>query len=274
MLRIFLTILISLQFCIINSQSLDTDGDGIKDENDACPHVAGINDNHGCPGINKEIIEENRKKHEKQFHAFKNNFDFDQLSNLIVKKIESNYFKSDNLISNDIIIVSINITNFGNDISTSKPQLPKDEEILSSYLENSLWNRKNFQYFLKKNLDKKVLTAHSYGDGNNIRVRNYDSKNFPVNKFIKGIVIVPKELRNDINEKLYYYSVQSKNSLEMRINNDIIHRYAGLTIYIQQIKNQAVKVLYYYNFRSRKSKNFQFRNKKWKEISDVEYGKL
>jgi len=56
MLRIFLTILILLQFCIIKSQSLDSDGDGISDENDACPKIAGIADNHGCPGIQKEIL--------------------------------------------------------------------------------------------------------------------------------------------------------------------------------------------------------------------------
>lgn len=46
MFRIFLTILISLQFCIIKSQSLDSDGDGIIDDNEACPKIAGIANNH------------------------------------------------------------------------------------------------------------------------------------------------------------------------------------------------------------------------------------
>jgi len=103
-----------------------------------------------------------RIRQECQFHAFTNKFDFNQLSNLIIKNIESDYFKSANLISNDIVIVSLNITNFGNDISTAKLQLPKDDEILRSKLENSLWN--------EKNSGKKVLTAHSYGDGNNVRI--------------------------------------------------------------------------------------------------------
>lgn len=214
--------MISLQFCIIKSQSLDSDADGISDKNDACPKSAGIKDNNGCPGIKKEVLDENRKRQEKQFLAFTDESDFNQLSNLIIKRIESNYFESDNLLSNDIVILSLKITNFGNDISSAKPQLPKDEESLRSKLENSLWNEKNFEYFLKKNSGKKVLSAHSYGDGNNVRIINFDSNNFPKSKFVRGKVIVPRELQNDVNTKLYYYTNENKNS-EISISTDLVH---------------------------------------------------
>lgn len=156
MLRIFLTILISLQFCIIKSQSLDSDGDGISDENDACPKIAGTSDNHGCPGIKKEIFDANIKRQEDQFTTYINTFDFNQLSDLVIQKIENYYFNSESLLSNDIIIVSFKITSFGNDIGSAKPQLAKDDETLKSKLENSLWNEENFEYFLKKNSGKKV----------------------------------------------------------------------------------------------------------------------
>ncbi|WP_306621887.1 hypothetical protein [Chryseobacterium ginsenosidimutans] len=253
---------------------MDSDGDGIIDESDACPKIAGIADNHGCPGIRKEVLDANKKRQEDQFRAFTNKFDFNQLSNLIIKNIEGDYFKSDNLISKDIVIVSLNITNFGNDISTAKPQLPKDDEILRSKLENSLWNEKNFDFFLKKTSGKKVLTAHSYGNGNNVRIINFDSNDFPINKFVGGEVIVPRELMNNVNEKLFYYIDKNKKNEEISIDKDLVDRYAGLTIYILQIKNKSIKVCYYYNFRTGKFKNFQFINNKWKEISDAEYDKF
>ena len=35
----------------------DTDKDGINDEEDKCPTVAGVKENNGCPPIKKEIVE-------------------------------------------------------------------------------------------------------------------------------------------------------------------------------------------------------------------------
>lgn len=274
MLRIFLTILILLQFCIIKSQSLDSDGDGISDENDACPKIAGIADNHCCPGISKEVSEANIKRQDSQLSAYLNTFDFNQLSHLIIKKINDYYFNSENLLSNDIIIVSLKVTSFGNDISGAKPQLPEDDETLRSKLENSLWNKKNFEYFLKKNSGKKILTAHSFGNGNNIRISNIDNDNFPSKQFVRGKAIVPVELLDNEDEKLYYYTNHNKDTEEILLSNDIVHRYAGLTIHIQQLKSRKVKVGYYYNFRTGKFKHFQFIHNKWKEISDVEYDRF
>ena len=35
----------------------DTDNDGVNDEEDRCPTVPGVKENHGCPPIQKEIVE-------------------------------------------------------------------------------------------------------------------------------------------------------------------------------------------------------------------------
>lgn len=271
MLKIFLTLLISLQFCIGKSQSPDPDGDGIRDEDDACPKMAGIADHQGCPGIKKEGIDANIKRQEDQFVSYINTFDFSQLAGLIVQKIDNHYFNSESLLSNDLVIVSIKTTVFSNDIGSAKPTLPEDGETLRSKLENNLWNEKNFEYFLKENSGKKVLAAHSYGDGNNIRIINFDHHLFPATTFLKGVAVVQEELLDRDHEKLYYYSGRQISNEEIAVSNDIVHRYAGLTIYILQIKNRKVKVGYYYNFRTWKFKNFQFTKNRWKEISDAEY---
>lgn len=274
MLKIFLTLLISLQFYMGKSQSLDSDGDGIRDGDDACPEMAGIADHHGCPGIKKEVIDANIKKQEDQFISYINTCDFNQLSGLMVQKIDNNYFNSASLLSNDIIMVSIKTTVFGNDTGSAKPALPEDGEILRSKLENSLWNKKNFEYFLKKNSGKKVLTAHSYGNGNNIRIINVDHHLFPAATCSKGVAVVQEELLDRNHEKVYYYSGHHISNEEIAVSNDIVHRYAGLTIYILQIKNRKVKVGYYYNFRTWRLKNFQFTENRWKEISDAEYDRF
>jgi len=79
---------------------------------------------------------------------------------------------------------------------------------------------------------------------------------------------------NNVNEKLFYYTDNNKKNEKISINKDLVHRYAGLTIYFLQIKNNLIKVYYYYNFRTGRSKNFQFINNKWKEVSDVIYEKF
>ena len=35
----------------------DTDGDGVSDQNDKCPEIAGPADNNGCPNPTAEAIE-------------------------------------------------------------------------------------------------------------------------------------------------------------------------------------------------------------------------
>jgi outer membrane protein OmpA-like peptidoglycan-associated protein len=39
----------------------DTDKDGVNDEEDKCPTVAGLKENNGCPEIKKEIVEKVNK---------------------------------------------------------------------------------------------------------------------------------------------------------------------------------------------------------------------
>lgn len=97
---------------------------------------------------------------------------------------------------------------------------------------------------------------------------------FPANTISKRVAIVQEEWLDRDHEKRYYYSGHQISNEELVISNDIVHRYAGLTIYILQIKNRKVKVGYYYNFRTWKFKNFQCTKNRWKEISDAEYDRF
>ncbi|UFH32157.1 hypothetical protein LNP04_00200 [Chryseobacterium sp. C-71] len=268
MFKIILTILFILQFLYCKSQIIDSDNDGIKDEEDACPKIAGIIDSHGCPGISKEEYAVNNQRQLKQFTEFENNFNFKQLSSLITQKLKIKYFEK-----SDIILLNFRYEEWGNDISSSKPKLPLDDVIFRQNLTNNLWNKENFENFMKTNSSKKIVLVQSLQYPDNIFVNNFEHQHNFIKKFESGKVLTDKKFITSPPQELFYYNYYKKTDNKSLTIGDDVYKYSGLAIYLSH-KNNFVKADYYYNFKIPVSKFFKFEKGKWQESSLMEFEKL
>lgn len=246
----------------IFSQNTDTDGDGIIDQFDKCPKEQGRIEDNGCPKpvINYKKTEDDRLRQEKQFLDFRQNYNFKQLSDLIISNIDVKY------LDKEILFISLKdeyMTDCGGDYS--------DDLAMRFSIINNIWNANNFSRFIKRiNKTVKILTAQSYSNPVTFDL-TYLPQNI-ISNFSTGKVKIKDTSRNsDINTE--YISTKNTNE-DIVIDYDYQERNAAYsTVYIQTtLKNKVLKAIYYYNFESDgRAKYFKFANGKWRKSSGFDY---
>jgi len=246
----------------IFSQDIDTDGDGIIDQFDKCPKEQGRIEDDGCPRpkIDYKKIEADRLRQEKQFLDFKQNYNFKQLSDLIISNIDIKY------LAKEILFISLKDT-----YMTDCGGYYSDDLAIRFSIINNIWNANNFSQFIKRiNKTVKILTAQSYSNPISFDL-TYLPKNI-ISNFSTGKVKI-KDISGNSDINTEYISTKNTNE-DIVIDYDYQERNAAYsTVYIQTtLKNKVLKAIYYYNFESDgRAKYFKFTNGKWRKSSGFDY---
>jgi len=246
----------------IFSQNTDTDGDGIIDHFDKCPKEQGRIEDNGCPKpvINYKKIEDDKIRQEKQFLDFTQNYNFEQLSNLIISSIDVKY------LDKEILFISLK-----DEYMTDCGGYYSDDLALRFNIINNIWNDNNFSQFIKKiNKNIKILTVQSYDSPGNFDM-NYFPQNI-INQLPSGRVKIKDTSKNtDINTK---YISMKNTSENLVFDFDYEKRYGVYSsVYIQvALKDNVLRAIYYYNFEfGGLAKYFKFKNGKWIISSKFDY---
>lgn len=259
---ILIFLLFSVKIFSQHTENTDTDGDGIIDRFDKCPKEQGRIEDNGCPKpiIDYKKIEDNRIRQEKQFLNFRQNYNFSQLSDLIISCINVQY------VDKEILFMSLK-----DEYMTDCGGYYSDDLALRFNIINTIWNSDNFSRFIKKiNKNTKILTVQSYNSP-----ANFDLHYFPEH-IIKDLPtgrIKIKDISGNTDIDTKYISMQNARK-DSVIDYDYEKRYGVYSsVYIQvALKDNVLRAIYYYNFEfGGSAKYFKFKNGKWIISSKSDY---
>lgn len=191
MKTVFLLLLFSTVY--FHAQIPDADHDGIPDTTDACPTIAGVPENNGCPlNPSKPDCSLFKEKNKIKFEAFKiDHQHIEQIYNLINKTILDNVINKrskKDLVSKEIYIKYIN-NNAYFDQKSCLDGIPPDY----NFLITKFWNKNVLEYAKKK-----------------------------YNKEISLSTLIPKEdfdeFRKVIGDESFNYIIQYYDPMMMKVN--------------------------------------------------------
>ncbi len=198
----FFLLLVFLRFQAQQVDSLDTDKDGILDIYDACPTVAGVKKENGCPDrydCSQFFIKEEKILEEFKIKEQNNTQKISSLRNIVFKNISRSIFKKDN------IAVFIYTNTFVNDQLSdclSRSYLSHEKSL---FLDQLFWNEQAFVQLSQK-LNKNIIPEINFlrQKVNDEFINNLSKQGYY--NFIKKFPMLKNENSKDT---FYYYPAKN-----------------------------------------------------------------
>lgn len=229
--------------------SKDSDNDGVPDWFDSCPQIKGLKDKNGCPAL---------KDFQKVYYNLVKGVDYDELGDLIFKKLLKYNFK------NKIILLNVTDKNGIYPIVCGSSEEESERGILQDNIIQKLYWKTNFSKFLKLFPQNTIVPIASSKDKKFIETK--DLKNYISNKNL--VKYKGKFGKGQI--KFFYFNTYNECLENLNNWNDIINETIFLKIGIYSGKKYWISIFsnideidknYYFNY----DKN------KFKEITQKEY---